>query len=207
MFQRCRSFQSHSKGHSDSCSVFYSPGGLEIDFAYHKGHVSFFKLSYTLLNSTNNRTFPPLGITEGATRDTTRKLPQLVAAGSMSVSNSTSTVITVGWVEDAPQRGTLSIITSCILTMGLCVWSALHLNIPPKIEKTARCWTRNFRWMLLGLFAPELVVFTAWRQYISAKTLQLRVNSYSADLPKSTNTSKVSDIFIFMGVNMLNVLR
>ena len=86
------------------------------------------------------------------------------------------TVLTVGWVSDSPQRGTLSIITSCLLTMGLCVWSALHLNIPSNHQGAVQLWLRTVKWMLVGLLGPELVVFAAWKQYASAKTLQDRIN-------------------------------
>jgi hypothetical protein len=34
---------------------------------------------------------------------------------------------------------------------------------------------RNFKWGLIGVFGPELVVFAAWRQYNSAKELHAEV--------------------------------
>jgi len=37
---------------------------------------------------------------------------------------------TVGWVSDPNGRGTLSLIISCVVTFTLCVWSALHVNVP-----------------------------------------------------------------------------
>lgn len=86
-----------------------------------------------------------------------------------------STTSTTGWVADPDGRGTLSIITSCVLTMGLCVWSALHLNIPSSKETTAQSWLRNIKWMLMGILGPELVVYGAWRQYVSARTLQNQI--------------------------------
>ena len=89
-------------------------------------------------------------------------------------SNSTLTA-TVGWVADPTGRGTFSLIFSCLLTLGLCVWSAMHLNIPPHDESPAQSWMRNFRWGLTGVVAPELVVFAAWRQYNSAKALYTEV--------------------------------
>lgn len=70
--------------------------------------------------------------------------------------------------------GTYDILTSCIVTMTLCVCTALHLNLPvnervlDKMPKWKRVFyhdrVRNLRWIAMGLFAPELVVYDAWMQ-------------------------------------------
>lgn len=89
---------------------------------------------------------------------------------STFASNDT-TVATVGWMADPSGRGTFSLVTSCLFTLGLCVWTAMHLNIPPIGESLLQTWMRNIKWGLTGIFAPELVVYAAWRQYNSAKQL------------------------------------
>lgn len=48
----------------------------------------------------------------------------------------------------------------------------MHLNVPPYGESTVQFWVRNIKWALLGIFGPELIVFIAWKQYQSAKTIQ-----------------------------------
>lgn len=77
----------------------------------------------------------------------------------------------VGWVDDPNGRGTWGLITSCFLTLGLCVWSALHLNIPGKHESRRQSWIRQLRWVALGFLIPELVVLAAWKQWSSARAL------------------------------------
>ncbi|ORY58714.1 uncharacterized protein BCR38DRAFT_352335 [Pseudomassariella vexata] len=77
----------------------------------------------------------------------------------------------VGFVSDPDSRGTVSLLFSCILTLTLCVWSAVHLNLPKCNEKDLKYTWRYFKWSMLGVFGPELVVWTAWRQYISARAL------------------------------------
>jgi hypothetical protein len=77
----------------------------------------------------------------------------------------------VGFVQDPNGRGTFGLIISCVLTLILCVWSALHLNIPTPHEPFFRAIWRSICWILAGIYAPELVVFTAWRQWSSAKLL------------------------------------
>ena len=91
------------------------------------------------------------------------------------------TTSTVGWVGDPNGRGTVSLLTSCLITLGLCVWSSIHLNIPPRRLSSLRLGLRYAKWGLLGIFGPELVVYSAWRQLSSARTLQEEVRKFSAN--------------------------
>ena len=117
-----------------------------------------------------------------------------VAAAPLSNDTNTEAIISVltgsprlvGFVDDPNQRGTYSLVISCLLTLILCVWSALHLNVPrPDDTIWYRFWI-NTRWILTGVYAPELVVFTAWRQWSSARILGRKVHAkYSrSDGPK-----------------------
>ena len=81
---------------------------------------------------------------------------------------------TVGWQSDPNNRGTFTLVSSCVLTLTICVYSAMHLNVPPHGESSLQFWLRTIRWALLGIFGPELVVFKAWKQYLSAKTIVKR---------------------------------
>jgi len=78
--------------------------------------------------------------------------------------------------------------------MGLCVWSALHLNIPSKRHGVVQFWLRNVKWMLTGLLAPELVVFAAWKQYVSARTLQHKINGLASSRTKLSTVTVGIDI-------------
>ena len=87
----------------------------------------------------------------------------------------------VSWTAEPNGRGTWSLLSSCLITMGLCVYTAMHLNIPSQPSKAADVgrWRRICRseyrkqaqWLLMGLFAPELVVYTAWNQFIFVKNM------------------------------------
>ena len=81
----------------------------------------------------------------------------------------------VGYVPDPNGRGTPTLILSCLLTLVLCVWSALHLNVPQKGEKVLTALLLYVRWITTGVFAPELVAFTAWRQWCSARLLSKKI--------------------------------
>ncbi|KAL7945347.1 hypothetical protein V8C42DRAFT_322874 [Trichoderma barbatum] len=77
----------------------------------------------------------------------------------------------VGFVPNPDGRGTLSLLFSCLLTLSLCVWSAIHLDLPPYGETDVEYTYRYLKWSVLGIFGPELVIWAAWRQFISARTL------------------------------------
>ncbi|KAH8701321.1 hypothetical protein GQ44DRAFT_55400 [Phaeosphaeriaceae sp. PMI808] len=61
------------------------------------------------------------------------------------------------WHPEPKTRGTYSILSSCLITVGLCVWTALHLNIP-EYGSSKQMW-RKIGWLSVGLLAPELVRF------------------------------------------------
>lgn len=80
--------------------------------------------------------------------------------------NSTSPV----WIPEPNGRGTWTVLSSCVVTTSLCVWSAVHLNVPQK----GRAWSqylRKFKWLFIGLIAPELVAYVAWQQRYEAREL------------------------------------
>ncbi|KAF2128117.1 hypothetical protein P153DRAFT_48351 [Dothidotthia symphoricarpi CBS 119687] len=78
----------------------------------------------------------------------------------------------VTWYSAPNYRGTWDLIISCILTLTICVWSALHLNVPPEDSRLRDRNLMRLRWIVVGIFAPELVVSTAFAQYLTASWLQ-----------------------------------
>lgn len=71
--------------------------------------------------------------------------------------------LTATWQPEPNVRGTWSLLFSCIITIGLCAWTALHLNIPEH-NRSGRERLRKLKWLLLGLLAPETVAYIAWCQ-------------------------------------------
>jgi hypothetical protein len=75
---------------------------------------------------------------------------------------------TAHWEPSPIQRGSFQILSSCLVTLALCVWTAVHLNIqehdpgPKKRKWDVRGWLtaqqlRKVGWLTLGLLAPEMV--------------------------------------------------
>ena len=61
------------------------------------------------------------------------------------------------WKAEPYERGTFGILSTCIITLGLCVWTAIHLNVPAR-NGHLRQLLRKVGWMVLGFLAPELVI-------------------------------------------------
>lgn len=52
----------------------------------------------------------------------------------------------------------------CRVVCGLCVYSAVHLNV---FRRNCGWWARGFikcKWLVVALLAPEFIVFNAWSQ-------------------------------------------
>ena len=55
----------------------------------------------------------------------------------------------------------------------------MHLDIPPRRYSQTKLLLLYFKWSILGILGPELVIFVAWRQLNSAKTLSLELRKAS----------------------------
>ncbi|KAF8242337.1 hypothetical protein K440DRAFT_495513, partial [Wilcoxina mikolae CBS 423.85] len=69
------------------------------------------------------------------------------------------------WVSEPQYRGTASILYSCIITLILCVYSALHPNVPAYGESRLVTYRRAVKWALIALIAPEVVLLSAYFQF------------------------------------------
>ena len=66
------------------------------------------------------------------------------------------------WVSNPTHRSTWQIYQSCVITIGLCVWQAVHMNIPPPSERPYKQTLRRIGFVILALIAPEVVALNAW---------------------------------------------
>ncbi|KAG1848040.1 hypothetical protein DFJ58DRAFT_906805 [Suillus subalutaceus] len=71
-----------------------------------------------------------------------------------------------------------SIISSSVLTLFACIYSAIHPNIPsPKDSPLLMLW-RRLGVMIMALIAPELIVTWAMRQWFSAHRLLVLMGGF-----------------------------
>ncbi|CZR32441.1 uncharacterized protein FPRO_02011 [Fusarium proliferatum ET1] len=67
-------------------------------------------------------------------------------------------------------RGTMTILWSCVITLIACLYTALHLNVPGD-TKALPMFREKFKWVVIGLVAPEVVLYLASSQFLDARRL------------------------------------
>ena len=97
--------------------------------------------------------------------------------GIASANNKT---IIHGWVPEPDGRGTWSIVWSCLVTIFICTWSVLHLDVP-KRHGWWYLFFRKFGWMLLTALAPEWILFSAVEDCLQARSLLRRLVTHGGD--------------------------
>jgi hypothetical protein len=80
------------------------------------------------------------------------------------------------WVSEPLMRGTWRILYSCLFTLTLCVYTAIHLNIPKPRETVLEMIWRKTKWVLTAIFAPEAVLYAAYAQWYVAKNTASHLN-------------------------------
>ena len=88
-----------------------------------------------------------------------------------------STQISPLWASSPGVRGTSDILWSCLLTLTSCVYTAIHLNVPPAGESKFERLRRKLAWVATALFAPELVLYCALNQFLAARKLVKELNN------------------------------
>lgn len=109
------------------------------------------------------------------------------ATFATSFQNLTYTQSTVPWTSKPSGRGTLNIIYNSACTLALCVWNSVHLNIPAVRENEWTTYRRQAKWVIIALLAPELLVFTAFQQYLAARKFLKELRSAYAELPSEVS--------------------
>jgi hypothetical protein len=74
------------------------------------------------------------------------------------------------WHAEPKVRGTFGLLSTCTLTLALCAWTALHLNV----DDGRSIWVyrrRKCYWLLIALFFPDFVAWTAYQQHKDAREL------------------------------------
>ncbi|KAM0705721.1 hypothetical protein Q7P35_007081 [Cladosporium inversicolor] len=112
------------------------------------------------------------------------------------------------WHPNAVQRGTWAIYQTCIITIILCVWTTIHLNVPRPGDKSSRQTWRRIGWSLLTIIAPEVVALNAWLQYREARLLLVDVNkNRSRKKPPYRHCLNTIAFAFFAPVRLLDWLR
>ena len=103
--------------------------------------------------------------------------------------SSNTTSLQSHWVSEPATRGTYGILSLCLSTMLISVWSALHLDIPTKRLSSWKKIGRSLYWIMMGLLCPEIILYNAicqlwWARRLAklmsdARGLKLHRRNYS----------------------------
>ncbi|KAK4694739.1 hypothetical protein P7C71_g2896, partial [Lecanoromycetidae sp. Uapishka_2] len=111
----------------------------------------------------------------------------VIAFGALPSNHSTTP-----WHPEPNGRGTWSLLSSCVITIALCAWTALHVNVPEH-KAASRQWLRKTKWLVVGLAAPEMVVYVAWRQRMEAKRILEDVRKHLGQIAPRSKIGRMID--------------
>lgn len=93
------------------------------------------------------------------------------------------------FVNEPPGRGTIGLVVSCVLTLVLCVWTAMHVDVldrPLPFRRLANKTT----WVMVGLFAPEIILATAYIEWgLARKLLRVMQLTSASDIAETAATA------------------
>jgi hypothetical protein len=88
----------------------------------------------------------------------------------------------LAWHSEPNTRGTWTIISNCLVTLTLCVYSAAHPNVPaPGSTYMGRLYSRA-KWVVSGILVPEILVYEAWKQWKAARLVTRRIKELSLEV-------------------------
>ncbi|KAN0070178.1 hypothetical protein V8E54_011759 [Elaphomyces granulatus] len=102
-----------------------------------------------------------------------------------------------GWISEPSGRGTASVLYTCLITIFLCVWSAMHINIPERNKSKTENFFYRVKMAVLAIIFPEAVFLSAIGSYFFVReVLDELPASFSDGGLKFTETHAW---FIYMG--------
>lgn len=100
----------------------------------------------------------------------------------------TETKTDPSFVPEPRGRGTVGLLVSCVLTIILCVWTAVHVNILAN-RTPWNSSVQKLKWVVIGLLTPEVILWAAFEQWCNA----CAVLKAARDISKTRTTSQAED--------------
>jgi hypothetical protein len=76
----------------------------------------------------------------------------------------------VSWTPEPKERGTLGILSTCLFTLIICIWTVVRDDVIVNGTPFSRLLSK-VQWMLCAFLAPESVILAAHEQWRQAKIL------------------------------------
>ena len=77
-------------------------------------------------------------------------------------------------LQDYRIRTRFDIIWSCLSTLFICTWIAIHPNIPTRKRSPIWALWKRIRLMIWALIVPELILIWAYKQWAAARYVAKR---------------------------------
>lgn len=106
--------------------------------------------------------------------------------------------IAPAWSTTSNVRSTGSLLWTCVLTLFICVYTVIHINIPPPKETQFQQFLRKTKWVAISILAPELALAMAWQQWILARALKREVNAIYSKLREDNTNATAAEKFSMM---------
>ena len=88
------------------------------------------------------------------------------------------------WKAEPKERGTYGIISLCFSTLIICIWSTLHFNVPTRRYTADRRLFYQVFWMIIALLTPEVLLYLAINELITARVLVKQALKFHPHLAK-----------------------
>ncbi|KAL0631337.1 hypothetical protein Q9L58_009799 [Maublancomyces gigas] len=94
-----------------------------------------------------------------------------VSALSFRNGTTTHTKLELSFQWEPYGRGTIGLLTTCVVTFSLCIWTAIHPNIIPNPTGWRQAKYKMF-WTAICVGLPEAIVMCAFGQWCKAKSMR-----------------------------------
>ena len=88
--------------------------------------------------------------------------------------------------------GTWTILYNCCFTLSLCVITAIHMNVGPPGETNFQWFRRKSKWVTIAVLAPEIMLYTAGKQWFSASRLCKKLNRFAVEEQTELQTDTIT---------------
>ncbi|OQV01307.1 hypothetical protein CLAIMM_06688, partial [Cladophialophora immunda] len=82
--------------------------------------------------------------------------------------NASDTTLVRGWVSQPNGRGTFDLVLSCAVTVFLCSWSSIWVNVPRSDHSKRELFWDKWHMVCLSMLGPEFIFMLALGQYVRA---------------------------------------
>ncbi|KAI1159267.1 hypothetical protein F5B18DRAFT_655854 [Nemania serpens] len=83
------------------------------------------------------------------------------------------------WSTTSPIGSTADILWTSVVTLPICVYTVIHVNIPPPGEKRRELYRRKALWVVAAILVPEYALWTAFEQWDAAKRLRIELQEWA----------------------------